>query len=79
MKKHSAPLKLVTAHQAAIRYSVCPRTIRKWAEAGLIDHVRIGRRCVRYPIESLDLFIKSRTSAGDKLLKTVETTESASP
>ena len=55
----------MTASDAGLRYSVSPRTIQKWAKLGQIDCVRIGRRCVRYPIESIDTFIRLQTDTNE--------------
>jgi predicted site-specific integrase-resolvase len=37
--------KLVTKKEIAARYSVHPKTVEKWADAGIIPIVKINRRC----------------------------------
>ena len=58
------PDKLLTASEIAKRYSIKPRTVREWASNGWIEKVRFGRRCVRYPLASLEALVSSRTEKG---------------
>ena len=51
---------LVTAEYLAEKYSVSPKTIRKWGAEGLIPYVKFSRRAVRYPIEAIDRIVEER-------------------
>lgn len=51
----------LTAEAAASFLNVSPKTIMNWAKEGLIAKVVLGRRCVRYPLDSLLSFTEKRT------------------
>ncbi len=53
--------KLVTKKEIAARYSVHPKTVEKWANAGIIPIVKINRRCVRFDLSKCDLAMERRT------------------
>jgi hypothetical protein len=53
--------KLVTKKEIAARYSVHPKTVEKWADAGIIPVVKINRRCVRFDLNKCDLAMERRT------------------
>jgi len=46
--------KLVTTDSLARRYEVSARQIQLWTTNGLLPVVKLGRRCVRYPITECD-------------------------
>ncbi len=53
--------KLVSAKELAARYSLSPKTVRKWAASGLLPVVRLNNRCLRFDVEECDAVIKRRT------------------
>jgi len=44
----------------AARYYVAIRTIQQWQAEGRIPFIKLGRRCVRYPIAECDEIILRR-------------------
>jgi excisionase family DNA binding protein len=44
--------------EAAARLGVGPKTVYAWIAAGLIPHVRVGRRIVRLRAEHVDAMIR---------------------
>lgn len=55
----AAPL-LVDAETLAARYGIAPKTVRKWGQDGTLPYVKMGRRCVRYPVADCDRIIAAR-------------------
>ena len=53
--------KLVTKKEIAARYSVHPKTVEKWADAGIIPVIKINRRCVRFDLDKCDKAMDRRT------------------
>ena len=51
---------LVDAETLAARYGVAKKTIRKFGQEGTFPYVKLGRRCVRYPLEACDRIIAAR-------------------
>lgn len=52
--------KLVTKKEIAARYSIHPKTVEKWADAGIIPVVKINRRCVRFDLDKCDRAMERR-------------------
>ena len=52
--------KFFTVAEVAERYSVAPVTVYGWIREGLLQAVKIGRRCVRITRESLEAFENAR-------------------
>ncbi len=50
--------KLVTTDALARRYDVSARQIQLWTTNGLLPVVKLGRRCVRYPVTECDAVIE---------------------
>ena len=55
------PKLLLEAREAAALLSICERQLRKLAAQGKIKVVKMGRRCVRYPMSSLQEFVDGRS------------------
>ena len=53
-------MKLVTGDFLSKRYGVSDRTIYRWAKDGFLPCYRLGRRCVRYPLQACDDIVNSR-------------------
>lgn len=49
----------LTAQQVATRLGVSERTVRSWTAAGIIPHIRLPGRLIRYEIEQVDAWIAS--------------------
>jgi predicted site-specific integrase-resolvase len=56
--------KLITKKESASRYSVHPKTVEKWADAGILPVVKINCRCVRFDMDKCDKAMERRTSSG---------------
>ncbi len=56
--------KLISAKELAARYSVAPKTVRKWARTSLLPAVRLNCRCIRFDVEKCDSIIDRRTRGG---------------
>ena len=56
--------KLISAKELATRYSVAPKTIRKWARTSLLPVVRLNCRCIRFDVDKCDAIIDRRTRGG---------------
>jgi hypothetical protein len=50
----SGETKLVSTDSLARRYEVSARQIQLWTTNGLLPVVKLGRRCVRYPVAECD-------------------------
>ncbi len=56
---------LADASYMARRYSVEPKTIRRWAAEGRLPVIRLSARCLRFDVAACDAVIAKRTvSAG---------------
>lgn len=53
---------LVNRNQLAFELGVTARTIRNWETEGLLPSIRIGKRTVRYRIDSVVTFLQKRGS-----------------
>jgi predicted site-specific integrase-resolvase len=53
--------KLVSAKELAARYSVAPKTVRKWARCKLLPVVKFNCRCIRFDVEKCDEVVYRRT------------------
>ncbi|MDA7978989.1 MAG: helix-turn-helix domain-containing protein [Pirellulales bacterium] len=62
-QKYAARL-LLDAREAAQALSICERTLRGLVARGELAVVRIGRRCVRYPVEVLERWIAQQSQNG---------------
>ena len=56
--------KLITRQQATKRYAVSLRHLDGLICAGVIPSVRLGKRCIRIPVEKADASIESLTIGG---------------
>jgi len=56
--------KLVSKKELAARFSVHPKTIEKWVDAGILPKVRINPRCVRFDLARCDLAMDRRSTSG---------------
>ncbi len=52
---------LLTVDQVAQRAAVSPKTITRWARAGLIEYVRLGKYMIRFSEEAVERFLADRT------------------
>ena len=53
---------LITAEEAAERYSLSISQVYKWASAGKIPAIRISKKCLRFNVRHLDQhFLKLET------------------
>ena len=59
-------LLLLTPHQVCEALQISPRKLWGMTASGEISHVRLGR-CVRYPIDELERWIKARKRGGASL------------
>jgi excisionase family DNA binding protein len=48
-----APVLLLTRREAAHSLGISERTLFALTKAGDIPHIRLGTRCVRYPVDQL--------------------------
>jgi len=55
---------LLTAREAARLLGVSERTLYNWRATESLPHVRIGKRCVRYPSDALRRWAAARTEGG---------------
>jgi excisionase family DNA binding protein len=53
----------MTADEVAAELRVTSRTVRRWANAGMIERVRLGGRLVRYRRESIEALIHPRNES----------------
>jgi hypothetical protein len=60
--------KLVSAKELAVRYSVAPKTVRKWARCSVLPVVRLTARCLRFDVEKCDEILGRRTRISGHLL-----------
>ena len=54
---------LLSAREAAEALAISPRKLWGMTASGEIPHIRLGR-CVRYPVDDLQEWIKSRKKEG---------------
>ena len=60
--------KLIGVKEAAAVIGVSPNTVRKWADEGLIPHVRLpGSDYRRFDVEALEEFRRSLEESGKEL------------
>jgi excisionase family DNA binding protein len=60
--------RLVGVKEAAAAIGVSPNTIRKWADEGLIPHIRLpGSDYRRFELQALDEFRRSLENQGKEL------------
>ena len=59
------PPQLYTAAEAAAILGVSLKTLRKWLEAGLLPHTRLGpaARLIRIRAEDIETFLRSSSQA----------------
>jgi hypothetical protein len=53
--------KLISAKELAVRYSVAPKTVRKWARCSVLPVVKLTARCLRFDVEKCDEILARRT------------------
>jgi hypothetical protein len=53
--------KLISAKELAVRYSVAPKTVRKWARCSVLPVVKLTARCLRFDVEKCDDILARRT------------------
>ena len=58
------PPLLLTPKQAAEALAISPRKLWSMTASGEIPHVRMGRRCVRYPLDDLRQWIDDQKKGG---------------
>ena len=56
----------IDAEHVALRVGVSVRTVRTWTAAGLIPHVRLPGRLVRYDGAAVDAWVASHTVGGGR-------------
>jgi excisionase family DNA binding protein len=54
---------LITSKEAAAVLSISERKLFTLTKAGIVPHVRLGRRNIRYTRASLEQFVESQLSA----------------
>ena len=54
----------IDAEGVALRIGVSVRTVRTWTAAGLIPHVRLPGRLVRYDVLAVDAWVASHRGGG---------------
>ena len=57
---------LLTADEIAARYSISLREVRRLTANGFLPTVRLGRRCVRIPVEAADRAMLELATGGEK-------------
>ena len=58
--------KYITRQQAAKRYGLCLRYVSILIEQGVLPSVKLGRRCVRLPVEKCDAAIEALETGGKR-------------
>lgn len=61
-----APRKFLTRHEAADLLRISDRTLYSLTKSGQVPYIRLGQRCVRYPVEELERWLKQNTLGGDQ-------------
>lgn len=57
-----AGTELLSARQLAVRLSIHPKTVIRWAARGFFPVVRVNRRVLRFPIADVQRFVASSTA-----------------
>jgi len=57
-------VKYITKQEAAKRYGLCLRYVSILIEQGILPSVKLGRRCVRLPVEKCDKALESLEVGG---------------
>ena len=55
---------MLSRGQVAEYLGVSPRTVARWTKRGVLPHVRLGRRVIRYRERDLDSLVEKRTVRG---------------
>lgn len=55
-----AGIRLLTPEEVASLFSVDKRTVLKWARDGKLQRAKISGKVVRFTLESINLFVKSK-------------------
>ena len=55
----------ITAKEAGRKYGVSAATIRRWAASGHLPVFRSPTGAIRFPVEELDAWFRSLTTAGN--------------
>lgn len=58
--------KLITRKEACQRYGISLRHLDELLRAGVLPHIRLGRRCIRIPLDKADASLESLTTGGRK-------------
>lgn len=63
-----APVTVPMLRRSAVAemFGVCERTVKRWADAGFLDEVRVGPRSVRVTSESVDALAHVRAPERDR-------------
>lgn len=56
---------LLKREALADRYSVTPRTIAEWQACGFLPHVKLAKKCVRFPVAKCDAIIERLMRGGN--------------
>jgi excisionase family DNA binding protein len=62
--KPSMPPKFLTRHEAAGLLRISDRTLYSLTKNGQVPYIRLGQRCVRYPVDELERWLKEQTIGG---------------
>jgi excisionase family DNA binding protein len=54
---------LLDSAEVADRLHVSPRTVRRWAQRGVIDSFRVGEKLLRFPEESVEAMKRKEAAA----------------
>ena len=55
---------MLNRDQVAEKLGVSNRTVARWTKRGVLPHVRLGRRVIRYRERDLDSLVEKRTVRG---------------
>jgi excisionase family DNA binding protein len=61
------PNRLMTYDEASQWLGLPKGTLYAWVHDGLVPHVRLGRRTVRFRVKDLELFVAERAVAARKV------------
>ena len=55
---------MLNRDQVAEKLGVSNRTVARWTERGVLPHVKLGKRVIRYRERDLDSLVEKRTVRG---------------
>jgi excisionase family DNA binding protein len=53
-------LKLVSVKQLAEDFGVCEASIRRWVRAGVLPHIRLRNKLIRFRSKDIETFLAAR-------------------